>query len=192
MNSEGAPAVLTIGHSNLTIGQFVNTLKEHEIRTLADVRSIPRSRYLPHFNRLPLADILHQHRITYVFMGDQLGGRPANPNLYTPQGQADYQAMAATSEFKDAIASLVQIAQTDRTAVMCAEGNPKECHRTLLVAQALHKLDVPVAHILKGLKTPVPHWQILQEIQQAWKTQDPDTALRQQAGRHAHRKKPVR
>ena len=139
--------LLTIGHSNLPADQFLGLLKAAAVTAIADVRSVPFSRRFPWFSSRTLADRLHGHGIAYFAMGDALGGRPVNPALYR-DGIADYEAMAATPEFRDGLDRVAAEARHHRLCLMCSEREPLECHRCLLVGRALSEGGVAVGHIL--------------------------------------------
>ena len=114
---------------------------------VADIRSAPVSRFSPHFNRGALAASLAERNIAYIFLGNELGGRPARPELYS-EGVADYGKMAASNEFRAGIARLTEAAARHRVAVMCAEADPLDCHRCLLVARALARDGIEIGHVL--------------------------------------------
>jgi len=114
---------------------------------LADVRSAPVSRFSPHFNRGALAASLAERNIAYIFLGKELGGRPARPELYS-EGVADYEKMAASKEFRAGIARLTEAAGQHRIAAMCSEADPLDCHRCLLVARALAQDGIEIGHVL--------------------------------------------
>ena len=139
--------ILTIGHSNHTLERFLGLLAKHRVTSVADVRSAPYSRFRPHFNRDALAAALAEDGIGYAFLGRELGGRPADPDCYEA-GRVDYVRVARTSGFRDGIARVIERAARDRSALMCAEKEPLDCHRTLLVARALDEAGVAVVHIL--------------------------------------------
>ena len=139
--------VFTIGHSTHALPAFLDLLRRHGVTALADIRSVPRSRFNPQYNRESLEQALAGHGISYVFLGGELGGRPENPALYL-DGQAQYQWVAKTEAFKFGIARLVHGAEEFTIAMMCAEKDPAECHRARLVAPALAREGVLVRHIL--------------------------------------------
>jgi len=141
-----APAILTIGHSRHPLERFIALLQEAQVTALADVRSAPMSRFSPHFNKNALAASLAAQGIDYVFLGKELGGRPERPEMYT-QGRADYEKMAASPEFREALARLTEAAGRHRVAVMCSEADPLDCHRCLLVGRALAAGGIDVGHI---------------------------------------------
>jgi uncharacterized protein (DUF488 family) len=139
--------ILTIGHSRHSWERFAALLGGAVIETLADIRSAPRSRFSPHFNKDALAAALAARDVAYIFLGKELGGRPQNPSLYT-DGVADCEKMAASSEFRLGLARLIEAAERHTLAVMCSEADPLECHRCLLVARALAEEGADVGHIL--------------------------------------------
>ena len=139
--------ILSIGHSNHSLEGFLTLLSKHRVSAVADVRSAPYSRFRPHFNRDVLAASLKPHGIDYVFLGRELGGRPDDPECYEG-GRVDYERVARTSGFRDGIARVIGGSIRHRIALMCAEKEPLDCHRTLLVARALDEAGVAVAHIL--------------------------------------------
>lgn len=148
--------IYTIGHSTRTIEEFLELLREHEIRTLADVRRFPGSRRYPQFGSEALARALAQAGIAYRHV-EALGGRrrprPDSPNdaWRNPQfrGYADHMD---TPEFGSALAALLQAAADSRLAIMCAEAVPWQCHRQL-ISDALVARGVRVVHILEPGKT---------------------------------------
>ncbi len=127
----------TIGHSTRSFGEFLETLQSHSIHTLVDIRSIPMSRRLPHFNRDSLERTLPENGIRYVWM-KELGGRRKkiledSPNvaLRSPSFR-NYADHMLSDEFQDAIAELIKLAEESKTAYMCAERVYFRCHRMLV------------------------------------------------------------
>lgn len=143
-----AEPILTIGHSNHPLDEFLGLLERHAVRTLADVRSMPASRFNPQFNRKALEAALASRGIAYEFLGAGLGARTDDSSCYE-HGRVSYRRLAATAAFRRDIERLVAIAARSRTAIMCAEHEPLDCHRTILVARELVRAGVPVAHILR-------------------------------------------
>ena len=139
--------ILTIGHSNHSLDGFLMLLSRHRVTAVADVRSAPYSRFRPHFNRKALEASLDARGIRYAFFGRELGGRPDDPVCYEG-GRVDYERVAATRGFRDGIARVIDAASRHRVALMCAEKEPLDCHRTLLVARALDAAGATVEHIL--------------------------------------------
>jgi uncharacterized protein (DUF488 family) len=137
----------SIGHSNHPIDRFIGLLQAAGIRRLADIRSVPASRFCPQFNGKALARSLAEAGIDYVWLGERLGGKPKDPALMRA-GRPDYAKMAATQSFHDGIVELIDLAARSPLAMMCAEKAPLDCHRTHLVAPALVERGVEVIHLL--------------------------------------------
>ena len=140
--------MFTIGHSNHPLDVFLALLRMHGIEAVADVRSAPYSRYNPHFSRKALAGTLEGEGIGYVFLGGELGGRPSDQSLYDADGRVRYDLVARTASFDDGIGRVLCLGCDRRVALMCAEKEPLDCHRTLLVARTLVERGVAVEHIL--------------------------------------------
>jgi type I restriction enzyme S subunit len=140
-------AVYTIGHSNHSIGQFVGLLKRNEITAVADVRSAPFSRHNPQFNQDALARALKKEGIAYVFLGKELGARPEEPECYD-NGAASFERIAARPAFAQGIERVLKGKETYRIALLCAEKEPLDCHRTILVCRHLRQRGVNIKHIL--------------------------------------------
>lgn len=141
-----ADAVYTIGHSTNPIERFIALLRQHSVTALCDVRSHPYSRMNPQFNREPLRNCLREAGIKYVFLGEELGARSADKSCYR-NGQVQYDLIAKTTLFRRGIDRVKDGSRKHRVALMCAEKEPLECHRTILVARRLFEEGVPVMHI---------------------------------------------
>ena len=141
------PEVLTIGHSTHSIDQFCDLLLAHEVTAIADVRSAPYSRYQPEFNREALHQSLTDRNIAYVFLGRELGARPSDPGLYE-DGRVQFRRLADTKVFRTGLDRVLQGAERYRLALMCAEKEPLDCHRTLLVGRELEARGASLFHIL--------------------------------------------
>jgi uncharacterized protein (DUF488 family) len=139
--------LLTIGHSNHPAERFTALLKGAGVTALADVRSVPFSRRFPWFSSKALNERLPRHGITYLPFGEALGGRPRDPAFYC-DGVADYEAMAERDEFRSALDGVVAEARRHRLCLMCAEREPLDCHRCLLIGRALAKRGLSLGHIL--------------------------------------------
>jgi len=137
----------TIGHSTHPQGRFIDLLLRHGITALCDVRSQPYSRVNPQFNREELKKSLRGCGIRYVFLGKELGGRSEDPTCYE-HGKVQYERMARTDLFRHGLERVKNGMKNYRLALMCAEKEPLECHRTILVARHLVALGVDVRHIL--------------------------------------------
>ena len=145
--SDDCRAVYTIGHSKHALDEFVALLKQHGVTALADVRSTPYSRFNPQFNKDALERDLEPHGIKYVSLGRELGARSDDPGCYSG-GRVQYGRLAQTALFKSGIERVERGAAEHRIALMCAEKEPLECHRTLLVSRALDSDGIAVSHIL--------------------------------------------
>jgi len=139
--------VLTIGHSNHPIEQFLALLRGAGVTAIADVRSAPHSRHVPQFNHDALKATLRDAGIAHVYLGKELGGRPQNPEQYR-DGVADYDKIAASEAFRAGLRRVLDGAATHRVALMCAEQHPLDCHRCLLIGRALTARGARVRHIL--------------------------------------------
>lgn len=122
-------------------------LLDHQIGAVIDVRSAPYSRFVPQFNRKSLGMLLKQADIAYVYLGDDLGGRPSTPDQYDHRGQVCYRRVTESSSFQSGLERVLEGASMYRVALMCSEENPVDCHRALLVAHELWHRDIPISHI---------------------------------------------
>ena len=139
--------LFSIGHSNIPAERFIATLREAGADAVADVRSTPFSRRFPWFSGKSLAATLAHHGMTYLAYGDALGGRPRDAALYR-DGVADYEAMARRPDFHLGLDRLLADAARSRVCLMCAEREPLDCHRCLLVAHSLAERGLGIGHIL--------------------------------------------
>lgn len=138
--------ILTIGHSTHELDHFLRLVTENNVSALADVRSVPASRFTPQFNRDALRRSLQGVEVKYVFLGKELGARSDDPTCYV-NGKVQYGRLAQTSAFAEGLERLREGMATERIALMCAEQEPLDCHRTVLVSRVLDKLGVDVVHI---------------------------------------------
>ncbi len=151
MAKESGLTVFTIGHSTRTLEEFVELLKIYDVTLLVDVRSVPRSRYNPQFNKETLPNSLKTHDIKYIHMPD-IGGlrHPKRDSINLAwqnssfRGYADYMQ---TQEFTDTLLKIVALARENCLALMCAEALPWRCHRSL-ISDVLVARHVKVQHIL--------------------------------------------
>jgi uncharacterized protein (DUF488 family) len=139
--------LFSIGHSNIPANRFVAMLQRTGVDAIADVRSTPHSRFCPWFSQKPLAAALSAAGIGYAAMGEALGGRPRDDRLYRFD-VADYEAMALQPDYISGVARLLEAAARSRICLLCAEREPLDCHRCLLVARSLAERGVAVGHIL--------------------------------------------
>jgi uncharacterized protein (DUF488 family) len=142
------PVLYTIGHSRHSIEKVLDLLRGHDVSTVVDVRSQPVSRFSPQFNRRALERSLAHAGVRYRFEGDNLGGRPSGQDFYDSDGRVRYDALAASEQFRRGIDDLISLAgSTGGAAIMCAEEDPKSCHRRLLIGRVLRERGIEVLHI---------------------------------------------
>ncbi|WP_439677250.1 DUF488 domain-containing protein [Embleya sp. MST-111070] len=141
-----ASKLFTVGHSTHSISGFLSLLQKHGVTAVADVRSMPVSRFTPQFNRYAVERSLRDSDIKYVFLGKELGARTEDLTCYV-DGRVRYDLLARTPEFVNGIERLRKGSQSERIAVMCAEQEPLDCHRCVLVARVLDEHGIAVEHI---------------------------------------------
>src|SRR5262245_16247852 len=150
--------LLTIGHSTRTLDEFLALLRAHEVERIVDVRSLPRSRRMPHFSGPALARSLADVGIEYTHIPD-LGGlrNPSTSPKYAglPEAFRGYGAHMETARFLAGLEELVRLASESRVAFLCAEADPRNCHRSL-IADALLARGLEVAHIVDA-RAPRAH-----------------------------------
>jgi uncharacterized protein (DUF488 family) len=166
------PTVFTLGHSNHPIEHFLSLLRPHRIQAVADVRSTPFSRFNPQYNRQRLEESLRSEGIEYLFLGDELGARSSDPNCYDGD-RVSYARLAATESFKRGLRRVIEESQTKRAALMCAEREPLDCHRTILVSRELAREHVPVMHI-RADGTLEDHRHVMERLVEALDLGGPD------------------
>lgn len=148
--------IFTIGYGARTIAAFLDVLAAHEIGYLIDIRTAPYSRYKPEFGREALEKELRRYGIRYVYLGQQLGGRPDDPECYVDAASADGEAARKVDYEKVRQKTFYQqglervksaFDQQLRVVLMCSEGKPENCHRSKLIGVSLETMGIPVAHI---------------------------------------------
>lgn len=145
--------VYTIGHSTHSIEYFVNLLTENGVNVVADVRSSPYSRFNPQFNKESLAASLREHCIKYVFLGDEFGARSLDRSCYI-DGKVQYDRLAKTELFRSGIERVrLGVDRGYKMALVCAEKDPLDCHRFVLVSRNLEKEGFNIIHILSDGST---------------------------------------
>jgi uncharacterized protein (DUF488 family) len=150
-SAEPLPVILTIGHSTRTLEEFIALLKTHGAARVVDVRTMPRSRHNPQFNKDSLPEELKKVGMSYIHLSGLGGLRHAKLDSLNLgwrnasfRGYADYMQ---TSEFEQSLDELIQLAKQDRIAIMCAEAVPWRCHRSL-IADALLVRGIRVEDIM--------------------------------------------
>jgi uncharacterized protein (DUF488 family) len=138
----------SIGHSNHSIETFVRMLLAHSVNCVVDVRSVPYSRRHPQFNRESIKTDLKLADIQYRYLGDSLGARHSLPSVLTPDGKVDFSCVRLMPAFQEGIARVISGIQKGLCiAIMCAERDPFDCHRFVLVSRELAGRGVCVEHI---------------------------------------------
>ena len=140
--------IYSIGHGNKKIEDFLNMLKSYKISYVIDVRSMPYSKYNPQFNQRSLGIDLKKTGITYVYLGDTLGGLPKDRTCYIDD-KVDYDIIKGKCFFKEGLKRLLTAnSKNINVAVMCSESKPEECHRSKLIGQELLKQNITMQHII--------------------------------------------
>ena len=138
--------IYTIGYATHTLEHFISLLKKQEITALCDVRSTPYSRLHSDFNRENLKKSLQKHEILYIFLGKELGARSDDPSCYN-QGIVEYDRLAQTKLFHAGLERVQEGVKNYKISLMCAEKDPLDCHRTILISKHLISLNFNISHI---------------------------------------------
>jgi uncharacterized protein (DUF488 family) len=163
--------IYTIGHSTHEVDYFISLLRKHNINCICDVRSVPYSKYNSQFNKDKLLRKLNEHQIYYIPMGEELGARYSNRDLFDSDGIVDFAKVRETEKFKSGLKRLAQgVGRGFNIALMCSEKEPADCHRSILVSYSVKKMDYKINHILAdgNLKT---HDKLEEEISLEYKKQ---------------------
>jgi uncharacterized protein (DUF488 family) len=147
MQTRNDGPIFTVGHSHHELGYLIELLRRAGVTAVADVRSRPYSQRHPQFNRPELEDGVEAAGIAYAFLGDLLGGRPQQPSLYDAEGRVDYGRVRTTPFFRQGLARLCQVSAQHRVALLCAEEDPLDCHRGLMITPALVEQGILPTHL---------------------------------------------
>lgn len=140
--------VYTIGHSTHSLEAFTALLRGAGVEAVADVRSTPFSRRLPHFNQGSLRRALSGSGIAYVPLGLELGGRGGPHSVRDAQGRISYRSIAGSPEFAEGLRRVESGSARMRVALLCTERDPLQCHRGILISRVLAARGSQVVHIL--------------------------------------------
>jgi len=141
--------IYSIGHGNKKIETFISELKSFKIQFLLDIRSKPYSKWNPQFNKVALDLELKKNGITYVFVGDTLGGLPVDRSCYDYDGKVVYDLIKEKEFFKSGLKRLTTAHEKRiNLAIMCSESKPEECHRSKLIGQELLNKEISLKHIV--------------------------------------------
>lgn len=145
--------IYSIGHGNKKFEYFLSELRSFNVRYVIDVRTNPYSKYNPQYNREELKGSLEADKISYVYMGDNLGGLPSDRSCYI-EGKVSYDLIKEKEFFKLGLARIITAFTKDlNVAVMCSETKPEDCHRSKLIGQELLKENIVMHHINEPDKT---------------------------------------
>ncbi|MDO8546588.1 MAG: DUF488 domain-containing protein [Nitrospirales bacterium] len=139
--------LFSIGHSNHPLEAFLGLLKMHSIEILIDARSYPYSKYAPHFASPSLSEAVAEVGAKYLFMGDELGGRPQEDEFYDDEGHVLYCRLSQSQNFLEGIRRLEEEMKGHCVAILCSEEDPSCCHRRLLVGRVLAERGIVLKHI---------------------------------------------
>ncbi len=142
--------LFTVGHSILDFSPFVHLLTDSHVELLVDVRSRPQSSRFPQFSQPGFQRLLEAEGIPYLFLGEELGGRPDDPDAYRPNGVVDYRSRRKSYAFGAGVERVLKELERRSVALMCAEEDPLECHRFLMICPELVNLGIEPLHIRKG------------------------------------------
>jgi len=140
----------SIGHGNKSIKEVIKALRHFDIQYLLDVRSKPFSKWNPDFNRPLLKETLKEAGLTYVFVGDSLGGLPSDRSCYDESGKVLYEEIKEKDFFKSGLRRLFKAQENKaKIALMCSETNPAACHRSKLIGAVLMERGIDMQHIIQ-------------------------------------------
>jgi uncharacterized protein (DUF488 family) len=142
--------VFTIGHSNFELDVFLGMLHSQHVELLIDVRSRPQSGRFPQFSQPGFQAAVEAARVAYLFLGEELGGRPDDPDVYRQNGVVDYRLRRKSYAFCAGIERVLSEAESRSAALLCAEEDPLECHRFLMICPELVARGARPLHIRKG------------------------------------------
>jgi uncharacterized protein (DUF488 family) len=142
-----APNVLTIGHSDHPIEHFLELLRTSSVEVVVDTRSYPYSNFAPQYDQQPIKEALAKSNLQYLYLGRELGGRPDGEQYYDAEGRVLYNRVADSDLFRQGLTRLESGIRKFRVALLCAEENPAQCHRRLLISRVLLTRGIAVDHI---------------------------------------------
>jgi uncharacterized protein (DUF488 family) len=139
--------IYTVGHSSHTYEEFARLLATNGIEVVVDTRSAPYSRYAPQFDREIVQSALAKSEVKYLFLGEELGGRPKNTAYYDETGRVLYSRITADPLFRSGISRLERGIEQFCVALMCGEEDPAHCHRRLLIGRVMTERGHQLLHI---------------------------------------------
>lgn len=141
--------IYTIGYSGFPLNAFIQELKKHSISVVVDVRSSAYSERYPDYNKPSLQQALKQVGIYYRNYTLEFGARQEDRSFYSPEGYLDFELFSKSNQFQSGVAKMINSTEKGYIiAFMCAEKEPIQCHRAILVARAFDKLGFTVIHLM--------------------------------------------
>ncbi len=137
----------TLGHSNHDFETWLALVRQHAIEVVVDTRSSPYSKYVPQFDKELMQRSLENAGIRYLFLGEELGGRPSNADYYDAKGRVLYSRLCDDARFQGGIARLESGMERYKVALLCGEEDPAHCHRRLLIGRVLTEHGHTMIHI---------------------------------------------
>lgn len=127
--------------------KWLALIRQHGVEVVVDTRSSPYSKFVPQFDKELIQASLEAARVRYLFLGADLGGRPANPAYYDASGRVVYGRLCGDARFQDAIRRLENGISRFKVALLCGEEDPAHCHRRLLIGRVLAEYGQTMLHI---------------------------------------------
>ncbi len=141
--------VYTIGYTSFKIEDFINVLKTYNINCVIDVRSTPKSSYYKDYDDVNLAKLLRDENIIYRNYKKEFGARQEDKSFYNKKGYLDFGVFAKSKQFNSGIEKIKKAQELGyNVCLMCAEKDPINCHRTILIGYNLFNLGFDIRHIL--------------------------------------------
>lgn len=149
MEKELSNVIYTIGHSRISLEEFLDLLKKYRINCIVDVRSTPYSQFASQFNKENLKFFLKNKNMKYLYMGKEFGARREEKTLYDEKGDLDFVKTAESKLFSEGVDRVAKgIEKGYEIAFMCAEKEPMDCHRAIMVGRKFSELGYDIIHIL--------------------------------------------
>ena len=141
--------IYTIGYSGFSMNDFLNTISSHKISLIVDVRSQPYSRFFPDYNIESLKIFLAQKGIFYRNYDKAFGARQENHSFYSKDGYLDFEQFTKSEQYIYGFEKLVKSMKQDYMfALMCAEKDPINCHRSIMIARTFSNVGYNVIHLM--------------------------------------------
>jgi hypothetical protein len=151
---EGDGTLYTIGYSRLSLSRMIEELQSYQISCVIDIRSVPYSRQFPEFNYQVLEKVLPVNRIAYRNYAEEFGARQNDPELYSFESYLDFEKFANTKKFLLGVQKVLTSMQRGYSiCFLCAEHDPFDCHRSILVTRKFFELGYPIVHLIVGEET---------------------------------------